>query len=174
MSETRRPLELNTSRGRMKRLMEVAARHAETIYHSASMGIWVGGETCVDSGNNSRFWSLVLEVLSTLSLRKEEADRTERQVQEIAGWSNPMEEKIGFVEAVCLNYEVLVEDKLARLQYETWSGSRKSDGGQVGSQEKAKFSSFRLNSEIEWPMNLWKVLEDESSTIGWNSCYKKY
>ena len=44
---------------------------------------------------------------------KEEADHTERQVQGGTDWSDPVEEKTGFVEAACQNYEVLVEDKWA-------------------------------------------------------------
>ena len=48
-----------------------------------------------------------------MRLRKEEADRAEKRVQEVMGWNNPVEEKTGFVEATCQNYEVLVEDKRA-------------------------------------------------------------
>ena len=40
-----------------------------------------------------------------------EADRIELSVQEVIGWSDPVEEKTGFVEATCQNYEVLVENK---------------------------------------------------------------
>ena len=32
-------------------------------------------------------------------LRKEEADCTERRVQEVTGWNDPVEEKTGFVDA---------------------------------------------------------------------------
>ena len=56
---------------------------------------------------------MVLEGLTGVRLRKEEADRVERRVREVTGWDNPVEEKIGFMEAACQNYEVLVEDKRA-------------------------------------------------------------
>ena len=55
----------------------------------------------------------MLEGLSGVRLKKEEADRAEQRVQEVTGWDDPVEEKTGFVEAVCQNYEVLVEDKRA-------------------------------------------------------------
>jgi hypothetical protein len=49
----------------------------------------------------------VLESLVGIRLRKKEADRAEKRVQEVTGWSNPLEEKIGFIEAGCQNYEVI-------------------------------------------------------------------
>ena len=55
----------------------------------------------------------MLEGLAAMRLKKVEADRVERRVREVTGWSNPIEEKISFVEAACQNYEVLVEDKHA-------------------------------------------------------------
>ena len=60
---------------------------------------------------DSGFWPSVLEGLYGVQLRKEEADRVEKRVREVTGWDDPVEEKTGFVEAVCQNYEVLVEDK---------------------------------------------------------------
>ena len=48
-----------------------------------------------------------------MELGKEEVDRTERRVREVTGWGDPIEEKTGFVEVACQNYEVLVEDKRA-------------------------------------------------------------
>ena len=44
-------------------------------------------------------------------LRKDEVDRAEKRVQEVTGWSDPVEEKTGFFEAACQNYEALVEGK---------------------------------------------------------------
>ena len=97
----------------MKRLKEESvAPHAETIHYSASAGLRVEsdeGRKTKDSG----VWPLVLEGLADVWLRKEEADRIERQVREVTGWSDLIEEKTGFVEAACQNYEVLVEDKRA-------------------------------------------------------------
>ena len=89
---------------------EAAARHAETVHYSASVGIRVGrGEA--RKTNEAGFWPLMLEGLARARLRKEEADRTEKQVWEVTGWSDPVEEKTGFVEAACQNYKALVEDK---------------------------------------------------------------
>ena len=94
----------------MKQLMEEAAsRHAETIHYSASAGIWVRSDTFRKT-KESRFWPLMLEGLVGVWLRKEEANRAERRVREVTGWSDPVEEKTGFVEAACQNYEDLVED----------------------------------------------------------------
>ena len=112
-NETWRALELNVGRGGMKLLMEeVAARHAETIHYSASARIWVGSDE-VRTMKNSGFWPLMLEGLAGVRLRKEEADRAERRVRKVTGWSDPVEEKTGFVEAACQNYEVVVENKHA-------------------------------------------------------------
>ena len=133
----RRALEVNTGCGGMKRVMEeVAAQHTETVHYSASVGIWVGGDRSVDS----EFWPLVLGGLSGVRLRKEEANLVEKRVQEVTGWSDPVEEKTGFVEAACQNYEVLVEDKRAGKAgetgpskwYETRSGPGKNDSGSSG------------------------------------------
>ena len=55
----------------------------------------------------------MLEGLAGVELGKEEVDRTERRVREVTGWGDPIEEKTGFVEVACQNYEVLVEDKRA-------------------------------------------------------------
>ena len=61
-SETRRPVEMNTGCGGMKRLMEeVKARHVEAIHYLASAKIRVGGETSVSKERGTGFWSLVLE-----------------------------------------------------------------------------------------------------------------
>jgi hypothetical protein len=54
-----------------------------------------------------------LESFARVRLRKEEVDRTEKHVQEVTGWSNRIEEKTGFVEAACQNFEVLLEEKRA-------------------------------------------------------------
>ena len=64
VSETRRALELNVGRGGMKRLMEeAAARHAETIHYSASVGIRVGSDKARKT-KDSKFWLLTLEGLT--------------------------------------------------------------------------------------------------------------
>ena len=57
----------------------------------------------------------VLEGTSGVRLRKEEANRVERQVREGTRWNGLVEEKTGFVEAACNNYEVLVEDNRAGM-----------------------------------------------------------
>jgi hypothetical protein len=96
--ETRKMVELNVGKGGMKRLMEeAAARHAETVHYSASAGIRVGGE----EGRKAKDSGSVLEGLAGVRLKKEEADRTEKRVQEVTGWNDPVEEKTGFVEAAC-------------------------------------------------------------------------
>ena len=101
-------LELNVGGGGMKRLMEEAsARHAETIHCSASAEIRVESDE-VRKTKDFGFCLLMLEGLADIRLRKEGADHAERRVREVTGWSDPVEEKTGFVEATCQNYEVLV------------------------------------------------------------------
>ena len=72
-SETRRALELNTGRDRMKRLMEEAvAWHVEAVNYSVSAGIRVGGDE-TRKAKDSGFWPLVLEGLSGVWLKKDHA-----------------------------------------------------------------------------------------------------
>ena len=161
---------MNTKQCGMKRLMEEAAtQSAEAIHYSVSAGIRVGGEKAIRSGSNTGLKPLVLEGLFIMRLTKEEADRAEKRVQEGTGWDDSIEEKTGFVEAMCQNYEVMVEDKPVGQaegsgpsnRYDTRSGQKRNDGGPTGPQEKerGKIPSFRLSSEIESCTDLRKVLE---------------
>ena len=45
----------------------------------------------------------MLESISGVQLRKEEADRAERRVREVTGWGDPIEAKTDFVESTCQN-----------------------------------------------------------------------
>jgi hypothetical protein len=143
-------LELNVGKGGMKRLMEeAAARHVETVHYSASAGIRVGGEETRKS-NDSGFWPSVLDNLAGVRLRKEEADRAEKRVQELTGWNDPVEEKTGFVEAACQNYEVLLEEKRAgrsggadpSQRYGTRVWEKQKEVGTSGGPEKSRKPSF--------------------------------
>ena len=102
-----------------------------------SAGTRVGGLKSKHSG----FWPLVLEGLSGVQLRKEEADHAEKRVREVIEWYDLVEENTGFLQAACKNYEVLVVDKQAGKggggetsnRYETWSALKRNDvGGFVG------------------------------------------
>ena len=59
-----------------------------------------------------------------------EALKAERRVQEMMGWEDPVEEKSSFVEAMCQNYDVLVEEKRKRLDDQSGS-SKKHDTREV-------------------------------------------
>ena len=98
----------------MKRIMEEAAtHHVEAIHYSILAGICVSGEKATGSGAESGFWPLLLEGFHGKKLKKEEVNRAERRVREVTGWSDPVEDKIGFVEAAWQNCKVLVKDKWA-------------------------------------------------------------
>ena len=56
---------------------------------------------------------MVLESFSKKKLKKEEADRAERRIHEVIGWIDPIEEKIGFLDAACQNYDILIDDMRA-------------------------------------------------------------
>ena len=102
MRDTRRMLDVNTRRGGMKRVMEeVVGRHVEAINYSASADIRVGEEKATSPDANPVFWLVVLETFSERKLKKGEADNAERQVREVTGWRDPVEEKADFVEATC-------------------------------------------------------------------------
>ena len=106
-------------------------------------------------------------------MRKEEGDLADLRtcgeaVWEVTGWDNPIEEKIGFVEAACQNYEVLVEDKHTEKAggvrtpnwYETRFGPKKSEAGKLGMPDKMQSAGYRLSTEIERKPDLRKVLEE--------------
>ena len=133
VDETRRVLEVNTSRGGMKRLMEEAVvRHTETVHYSTSIEIRVGGERSVDS----EFWLLVLEGLSR------ERRGGPRGEAGLGGHraEQPSRRETNFMEAACQNYEVLVEDKQASSskQYKIRSGPKKN-GMRSGESEVVGF-----------------------------------
>ena len=130
---------------------EAAPRHLKVIHYSALAGIRVGGKAA-NADTNPKFWPMVLEIFSKRRLKKGEADRAEKQVRDVIGCSDLVDESTGFVEAACQNYEVLVDDKRAEKtggpgpswRYDTQSGPRRNDVVPSGSQEKekAKVSSF--------------------------------
>jgi hypothetical protein len=97
----------------------------------------------------------VLGGLTGVRLVKEEADRAEKRVKEATGWSDPVEEKTGFVEAACQNYEVLIDERRAGRH-----GGRQSEAGTSGAQDKPKKSGFRLSTEIEKATDVRRVLEE--------------
>ena len=88
----------------------------------------------------------MLEGLAGARLKKDEADRAENRVREITGWSDPVEEKTGFVEAACQNYEALVEDKRVgkpgpsgtSQRDETRFGPRRNEAGGSSTQDNPK------------------------------------
>ena len=91
-------------------------------------------------------------------------------MREVTGWSDPVEENTGFVEAACKNYEAQIEERRAGKnggagplgRHDTRSTIKRHDGAPTGSQEKekGKVPSFQLSSEIEKATNLQKVLEE--------------
>ena len=169
-SDTRRSLDTNFGRGGMKRLMEeAAARHVEAVHYSASAGIRAG-EKPAKSDSKPGFWPVILDTISGGRLRREEAEHADERVREATGWSDPVEENTGFVEAACKNYEALIDERRVGKnggtgptgRHDTRSAIKKHDGAPTESHkgEKGKIPSFRLSSEIEKATNLQKVLEE--------------
>ena len=160
----------------MKKLMEeAAARHVEVVNYSVSAGIRVGGDE-TRKAKDSGFWPLVLEGLFGVRLKKEEADCAEQRVQEVIGWDDLVEEKTGFVEAACQNYEVLVEDKRVGKaggvgppqRYETRFGPKPTGAGNPGVPDGKKTAGFWLSTEIERATDLRKVLEERILHSKWS------
>ena len=86
-------------------------------------------------------------------------------MREVTGWSDPVEESTGLVEAACKNYEALIDERRAGKtgtgagpsgRHDTRSATKRHDGVPAGSQEKEKgrILSFRLTLEIEKTTNL--------------------
>ena len=154
---------------------EAATRHAETVHYSTSARIRVGGGEARKT-NEAGFWLLMLEGLVGARLRKEEADRGEKRVGEVTGWSDPVEEKIGFVEAVCQNYEALVEDKRVgksggagpSQRYETRFRQRRNEAGVTGAQDNPKKGDTGRAQKSKDPRTCGRSWKNESSTARWN------
>ena len=95
-----------------------------------------------------------------------------------SGWSDPVEEKTGFVEAACQNYEALVEEKRVgktgttgpSQRYETRFGQRRNEAGGSSAQDNPKKGGYRLGTEIERTTDLRKVLEERILDNKW-SCH---
>mgnify|MGYP000217462279 FL=1 len=109
-----------------------------------------------------------MEGFSGKKLKKEDVNHAEKRVQEITGWSDPVEEKTGFIEVVCQNYEVLVEERRTgktggagpSQRYDTLSGQKQNDPGASGGPDKVKKVGYRLSTEIKRTTDLRKVLEE--------------
>ena len=86
--------------------------NVEAIHYAASADIRVG-EKVAKPDTKPEFWLVVLETFSEGRLQKREADRVEGRVHEVTGWSDPVEENTGFVEATCRNYEALIDERRA-------------------------------------------------------------
>jgi hypothetical protein len=86
----------------------------------------------------------------------------------VTGWSDPVEEKTGFVEATCQNYEVLMEEKRAGRGggvgpsqcHESLIGEKQKDVGTPGGPEKARKASFRMTTEIGRSTDVRRVFEE--------------
>jgi hypothetical protein len=128
-------------------------------------GIRVGGEETRKT-KDSEFWPTVLGGLTGARLKKEEADRAERRVREVTGWSDPVEEKTGFVEAACQNYEVLLAENRAGRPRE-----KENEASTSGAQDRAKRSGYRMNTEIERATDVRGSWKNVSSTVEWSCPY---
>ena len=71
------------------------------------------GEKAAKPDSKSGFWPVSLETISGGGLQKEDAEHVDELVREVTGWSDPVEESIGFVEAACKNYEALIDERQA-------------------------------------------------------------
>ena len=67
-----------------------------------SLGQHPLGGKAGNADTNPRFWPVVLETFSERRLKKGEVDRVEKQVCDVIGWSDPVEESTSFVEATLL------------------------------------------------------------------------
>ena len=90
--------------------------------------------------SKSGFWPVILETLSGRKLQKEEAEHADKRVREVTGWSDPVEESTGFVEAACKNYEALIDERRAGKtgtgagpsgRHDTQSITKRHDGAVV-------------------------------------------
>ena len=68
------------------------------------------GEKTVKPDSKPGFWLVILETLSEGRLQKGEAEHAEECVGEVTGWSDPVEESTGFVEAAYRDYEALIDE----------------------------------------------------------------
>jgi hypothetical protein len=97
---------------------------------------------------------------------KEEADHAEKRVKEATGWSDPVEEKTGFVEAACQDYEVLIDERGAGRP-----GGRQNEAGTSGAQDRPRRPGYLLSTEIEKATNVRRVLEERILDSRWSCPY---
>ena len=135
-SETRRPLLVNFGRGGMKKAMEDAdTTHVDAMHYAEWAGIRVGKDKNEAARTGTKFWSSVLEYEKKGKVTSNEVELADRSVQNITGWSDPVDDNTHLTEVLCDNHEVFVDEKRKRMEeqggpskkHETRSTKKKED-----------------------------------------------
>ena len=111
-SETRRPLRVNFRGGGMKKAMEDAGTtHVDAMHYAASVGIRFGKDKNEVARTGTKFWSSVLEYEKKGKVTSNEVELEDRSVQNITGWSDPVDDNTLLAEVLCDDHEVFVDKK---------------------------------------------------------------
>ena len=90
---------------------ELELNKVNTVYYSSSARIRARHRTRAQESQVGEFWPIILNQVGKGKLCMNEAFKTEQRVQAMTGWEDLVEEKSSFLEAMCQNYDVLVEEK---------------------------------------------------------------
>ena len=105
---------------------EMEENRVNGVYYSSSTGIRAGHETTAQESQAGESWPIILNQVGKGKLCMNEAFKAERRVQAMTEWEDLVEGKSSFVEVMCQNYDVLVEEKRKR-PYDQLGSSKKHD-----------------------------------------------
>ena len=86
-----------------------------------------------------KFWYSILEYEKKGKVTSNEVELADRSVQNITGWSDPVDDNTLLVEVLCGNHEVFVDEKSKRME-EQGGPSKKHETRSTRKKEDAKAS----------------------------------
>ena len=93
---------------------------------------------------------IILDQVGKGKFRVDDAYEAEWRIQAMTSWNDLVDEKIGLVEAICQNYEVLVEDEEKAKWKKCTSGGNKA--------KKCQLVEQQLINSRTW-CEIWKLLK---------------
>ena len=94
----------------MKKLMEESEENKVNIVYYSSSGIQAGYKMRAQESQVGEFWPIILNQVGKGKFCMNETLKEEQRVKAMTGWEDPVEDKSSFVEVMCQNYDILVEE----------------------------------------------------------------
>ena len=86
------------------------------MHYAASAGIRVGKDKNEVARTRTKFWSSVLEYEKQGKVTSNEVELADQSVQNITGWSDPVDDNTLLAEVLCDNHEVFMDEKRKRME----------------------------------------------------------